>query len=79
MQETAPGGFQIMWKPSAVPSTANPATFWNMFRRKNKHPMKIMIIFVGVNTLKTRMNPINAHILLSAAHAEFTVWGGIMF
>jgi|GEM_PF-6273802 len=45
MQETAPGGFQIMWKPSAVPSTANPATFWNMFRRKNKHPMKMLTTF----------------------------------
>ena len=47
MQEIAPGGFQIMWKPSAVPSTANPATSSSMFRRKNEHPMKIMITFVG--------------------------------
>lgn len=37
MQEIAPGGFQIMWKPSAVPSTANPATSWNMFRKTSLH------------------------------------------
>ena len=47
MQEIAPGGFQIMWKPSAVPSTANPTTSSSMFRRKNEHPMKILITFVG--------------------------------
>ena len=34
MQEIAPGGFQIMWKPSAVPSTANPAITWNNSRRE---------------------------------------------
>lgn len=39
--------FKLCWKPSAVPSADNPATSWNMFRRKNEHPMKIMITFVG--------------------------------
>ena len=34
MQEIAPDGFQITWKPSAVPSTANPAITWNNSRRE---------------------------------------------
>ena len=76
MQEIAPGGFQIMWKPSAVSSTANPATSSSIFRRKNEHPMKIMTTFAESQYTMTIMSPINPSHLLSAARAEFAVRGG---